>query len=462
MFVPFSEIDITAYDVIVVGSGPAGASLALQLEKNAKSVLVFETGLKDYDGDLQDQFSAISGRGHYGGSHWERHWVRAFGGTSSLWGGWCLPLAARTLDSWPISRSDLDPYYRKAVEFLKINSEILDFQTPMMDGFDYRPFSTDPAIRVLEDYGKAFESSTSVHVVLGVSVSELLFDESRNRLTGVSAVSLDQERRNLGLRPEQRLVLAAGAMGNAQIMLNSRNGTDVAVGNEYDQVGRYLMEHPHIYGCARAILPATWRFPERPGKFGMHADALVPSDALYSEFGGVDVSFGIRKVALNSGDSLENFVAEKLVGEGATAFEIDVRAEMPPDPDNRVELDFGQDPAGLPRLRTTCVVPSDTLLRIDNYLNLMGTKLADGDLGRLRLSNDVLYFNIEGGGHTMGTTRMGSNRRSSVVDGNCRVHGFDNLYVAGSSVFATGGFENPTLSIVALAVRLGDHLGGTA
>ena len=61
--------------------------------------------------------------------------------------------------------------------------------------------------------------------------------------------------------------------------------------------------------------------------------------------------------------------------------------------------------------------------------------------------------------HHMGTTRMGNDLASSVVDRNCQVHGIDNLYVAGSSVFSTGGSANPTLSIVALALRLADHLG---
>ena len=60
--------------------------------------------------------------------------------------------------------------------------------------------------------------------------------------------------------------------------------------------------------------------------------------------------------------------------------------------------------------------------------------------------------------HYMGTTRMGTRRRNSVVDADCRVHETTNLYVAGSSVFPGGGWENPTLALVALAARLGRHL----
>jgi choline dehydrogenase-like flavoprotein len=58
----------------------------------------------------------------------------------------------------------------------------------------------------------------------------------------------------------------------------------------------------------------------------------------------------------------------------------------------------------------------------------------------------------------MGTTRMHADPRQGVVDVNCKVHGVDNLYIAGSSVFPTGGYANPTLTLVALALRLADRL----
>ena len=62
--------------------------------------------------------------------------------------------------------------------------------------------------------------------------------------------------------------------------------------------------------------------------------------------------------------------------------------------------------------------------------------------------------------HHMGTTRMSSDAATGVVDPQCRLHGVDNLFVAGSSVFTTGGCSNPTLTLVALALRLSDHLKG--
>jgi choline dehydrogenase-like flavoprotein len=90
---------------------------------------------------------------------------------------------------------------------------------------------------------------------------------------------------------------------------------------------------------------------------------------------------------------------------------------------------------------------------------------------QLRLGTIVLVTGVDaegwptsmtGGKHHIGTTRMHADPRFGVVDPDCRVHGCANLHVAGSSVFPTSGYANPTLTIVALAVRLSEHLKRTA
>jgi choline dehydrogenase-like flavoprotein len=91
-------------------------------------------------------------------------------------------------------------------------------------------------------------------------------------------------------------------------------------------------------------------------------------------------------------------------------------------------------------------------------LRSLGQALIDTGKGRVRINNDRIYKQPAGGGHILGTTRMGESPSTSVVDRDCRVHGYDNLFIAGSSVFTTGGYANPTLTIVALALRLADRL----
>jgi choline dehydrogenase-like flavoprotein len=137
---------------------------------------------------------------------------------------------------------------------------------------------------------------------------------------------------------------------------------------------------------------------------------------------------------------------------------ITVRSEMLPSAGNRVFLTAERDRSGLFRPGVRCVLDARDLLNVEQTLRVLGGALMRQSKGRVRVNNDRIYKQVGGGGHTMGTTRMGASRATSVVDRDCRVHGYRNLFVAGSSVFPTGGYANPTLTIVALGLRLADRL----
>ena len=125
MFVT-DRFDAAAYDCFIVGSGPAGISLALALAKARKRVLVFESG--DADQPRIDLSNSI-GYGHYAGEYWNGHWFRALGGTSALWAGWCVTHRDIDLDNpavgarWPIARPALVPYWNAAAEILDRDPE---------------------------------------------------------------------------------------------------------------------------------------------------------------------------------------------------------------------------------------------------------------------------------------------------------------------------------------------------
>jgi choline dehydrogenase-like flavoprotein len=100
---------------------------------------------------------------------------------------------------------------------------------------------------------------------------------------------------------------------------------------------------------------------------------------------------------------------------------------------------------------------------ITRFGELIALEIGRAELGRVRLlepNQDGWWEGMRGSWHHMGTTRMHAEPSQGVVDADCRVHGIDNLYIAGSSVFTTSGFANPTLTIVALAIRLADHIKG--
>ena len=139
-------------------------------------------------------------------------------------------------------------------------------------------------------------------------------------------------------------------------------------------------------------------------------------------------------------------------------YRVVLRAEMAPSASNGVFLTNERNPAGLYRPMVRCAIGAGDFLSMEMTLRLLGESLIESQNGLLRINNHRLYGDISGGGHIMGTTRMGTSPRDSVVDRDCRVHGYRNLFVAGSSVFPTGGYANPTLTIVALSLRLADTL----
>ena len=156
-------------------------------------------------------------------------------------------------------------------------------------------------------------------------------------------------------------------------------------------------------------------------------------------------------------------MAEHLAGQHGKPFHhysCEVRAEMAPSASNEVFLTAERNAAGLYRPAARCVIGAGDFINVERTLRLLSDSLIASERGRVRINNERLYHRPTGGGHIMGTTRMGTSRADSVVDSDCRFHGYDNLFVAGSSVFPTGGYANPTLTILALALRLADTLAG--
>jgi choline dehydrogenase-like flavoprotein len=157
-----------------------------------------------------------------------------------------------------------------------------------------------------------------------------------------------------------------------------------------------------------------------------------------------------------AGDLWQRFVAETPI------LAVRIHPEVAPNPDSRVTLASGRDALGLQQARLDWRLSELDRRTIRRGLEVLGEELGRHGLGRLHLAPWVLEesFEVPGNGsyHHVGTTRMSDDRRQGVVDRHGLVHGMANLYIAGSSVFPTCGYANPTLTIVALALRLADWL----
>ena len=449
----------SAYDCLVVGSGPAGLTTATTLADRGRRVLMFESG---GEGAVQTDVSGAVGYGHYSGDYWNGHWVRALGGTSAVWAGLCTTLRDIDFDNpnvgvrWPIRRADLTPYYSRAAVLLDHDPALVDFERPVLADFSYRPFPIAGPTRFAEKYINRLRQPPGVDVALGCSVAGLAANPSRTLVESVDVFHHDSRlRRTLPLRPGQPLVMAAGGVGNAQLLLQPSPDSDVPVGNESGLAGRFLMEHPHFFSAGEVVMdePLDEYWPA--GNTGQGFHAVMPTDDLVRREGLYACNL---QCASKDGDHEMATWMTRSVGRPFFHYDMTARAEMRPSEQNRVFLTAEREPSGLLRPAARCVLDARDFQNVEDTLRLLGTSLLDSGKGRVRVNNDRIYRQVQGGGHTMGTTRMGTSRLNSVVDGDCRVHGYANLFVAGSSVFPTGGYANPTLTIVALGLRLAETL----
>ncbi len=143
------------------------------------------------------------------------------------------------------------------------------------------------------------------------------------------------------------------------------------------------------------------------------------------------------------------------------------RQEQAPNPNSRVTLSTEKDALGMPRAKLDWQLTELDKRSIRIFYQLLGQELGRSGTGRVQirdwlLSDDRTWPSfLSGGWHHMGTTRMHADPTQGVVDSDCRVHGLGNLYVAGAAVYPTAGSANPTLTLVALSLRLSDHLKTT-
>lgn len=448
------------YDAVVAGAGPAGLTLALTLAERDRRVLVLESG---GDGPPSDPASSV-GYGHFPGGYWNGHWIRALGGTSQVWTGWCPTPTPLDFDNpaigvrWPIEHASLLPYWRRAAPILDHDPAFVGFEAPCVPGFLYRPAPTAPPTRFADKFGAALRESSKIHIALGTSLAGLEPNAERSALASIALQHhATGQRRVLAVAPAQPVVLAAGGLGNAQMLLLPRADGGVSAGNESGVAGRFLMEHPQFNLAGEVVtdveLDRLW--PAGNTGTGMHV--LIAERDVAIEHG--LFGCGLQCSRKNADHEMARFVSREL-GRPCFHYEITVRSEMRPSEHNRVLPTVERDALGLPRLAARCVLGADDFRNPDHALRALGETLLRLGRGRVRVNNDRIYGPVNGQGHTLGTTRMGTERGSSVVDADLRVHGYANFFVAGSSVFPSGGFANPTLTIVALSLRLADTLTG--
>ncbi|MDW8342531.1 MAG: FAD-dependent oxidoreductase [Geminicoccaceae bacterium] len=514
-------------EVVVVGAGAAGVTVARELARSGREVLLIDGGAELPDPAIQalHELEAVGVPLRPG--HSPR--LREFGGTCNLWAGRAMRLTPEDLvarpsvpdGAWPIPWSELEALYPEAERILGL---------PGPGAFDpaswlaraspdeRRLFDPDRLVptvslwapkprRFARDFRHELASLERLRVLLRAQAVRLLQDESGVRVRAVALRVLGGPALEAVGR---HVVLACGGLENARLLLLSTDRDARGIGNAHGLVGRFFMDHPRaVWGRVElrpGVVLRLLRGRPVPGGKVQLGIALAPAlrrargllhhhatlEDEHSEYARERYDFAVRlgKRVLRRGHAGARFdfrgvsagrlpetiylltpkeilphplyrlmwaLRERLPRRPRPERLVVVHfCEQPPDAESRVTLGERRDALGLPLLRLDWRIQPSVVEGMRALEEELGERLARTGLGRLVPGSGEPRFTDAS--HHMGTTRMGVDPRTSVVDPDGRVHGMANLWIAGSSVFPSGGHANPTLTIVALALRLARRL----
>jgi choline dehydrogenase-like flavoprotein len=503
----------------VIGAGAAGITLARRLLAAGRDVILLESGGLDYEAPIAALNEGENlGEPYY---DLEDSRLRFFGGTTAIWGGRCAELDPIDLEKrdylphsgWPISWSELERYYDEARPFFDLPPRRPTADDVRAAGVPLPRFDRHQLRTPLWTFDRRFsrftyDSCADLHahpkcrIVSHATVTAIRPDASGRAIDSVEATSL----RGLKLDVRAKVfALAAGGIENPRLLLAS------GLGNEHDQVGRYFMEHPHARG-GRIVQAKAWpllnAFGRRHRIDGQDLAALIaPADTLQRQEGILNTSLtivarqpdGARQfVGMKAYNGVKHRLPPTRAGRalwmttkrtaawaqrhidparpwalhklGALEIALLVRAEQAPNPDSRVTLTDQRDALGVPRAALDWRLSDIDVRSVAILIQALGRELKRLGLGRVEpaewLTDGVREWRTDplisshpiGGYHHMGTTRMSADPHHGVTDADGRVHGLANLYVGGSSLFPTGSWANPTLTIAALALRTADKI----
>lgn len=504
------------YDIIVIGTGAGGGTIAHELAPSGQSILILERGdFLPRERENWDPEAVFAQKRYLAAETWydkddrpfapyTHYWV---GGNTKVYGAALLRMREFDFDevrhfggvspAWPISYADLEPYYTRAERMYSVRGERgLDPYDPPasapycapsvkpepriqelfedLTGLGCRPFPIPLGVRLdeggapyrlshFDGYPDLTEVKADSHVV---AIKPILKRRNVTLLTRAFAERINTDRAGrevtevVARRDGERLVfradtvvVACGAINSAALLLRSASDTHPrGLANSSDQVGRNYMTHQN--GCFLAVTQTA-----NPSQFQKHFGI---TDFYRGDPGPGGSPFPLGTIQLMGkpdrgtlewlrGDALPGVHLEDIARRTIDFF---LTAEDLPDPGNRVSL------RGDGSIRVA-YTPNNT-----EAYDRLAARLADllKRAERRRGRSDPVFLasrlGVSGVSHQNGTLRFGADPRTSVLDANCKAHDLDNLYVADGSFFPSSSAVNPSLTIMANAMRVADHILG--
>jgi choline dehydrogenase-like flavoprotein len=495
-------------EVCVLGGGIAGLILARRLAAGGKRVMLLEAGGLEFEERSQALYAAEMTAENHRGSNEGR--FRTFGGSSTRWGGQLMsltadifsPPAGSTGVPWPIGEEAITPYYSQVQEIFQLGT--LPFTGALLPALGHPAVALTPKLRLRYSKWSPFkrrnlantvgrECIENAQITVYTHANVVSLAGAGGRVT--HARVLDYGGREFMFRAE-RFVVCCGTVESSRLLLNSP-----AVRNAHDQVGRYFHDHVALHA---AILPpaALERISKRLGPFFaqgvLYTCKIEATPELQQEAGMVAVMahfivqepedsgigavrnllFSLQQGKLKdammknllpmlrgTGDVVRLLWASKVrkrrgISKRATV-RMNIEMEQRANAENRVRLSGELDALGLPRTVVDWRIGDSEYASAAKFARILQKEFAAEGFPELDWTPELLADGkpaMVDVYHAMGGLRMGTDPAVSVVDADLKVHGMQNLYVASCAVFPSGGSSNPTFTLMALTMRLADHL----
>lgn len=534
---PISARDKT-WKFCVVGTGPVGMTLALELERLGHEVLLLESGGAELDKSLETASHAeIADPDRH--APMEIAVCRALGGTSWTWGGRCV--AYDDVDwmdrefvpegRWPLSHEEIRPWYKRAAEVLLCGSDVfeLPYERTLTDGLtlDFIERWARES-KVILAHREHLLRSKRVQICLRATVTGLKFSAHSGRVESLTIAGAGS---GFQLRA-RHIVLAMGGVETTRFLLHVQQSRPEKFGGVDGPLGRYYMGH--LSGKIASIVfndPKTsadldfkldstgaWirrRFmlttetqlkhrvlntafwPDNPAFYDpSHKSGVLSGVFLALAFPptgrrllseairlahtgprpykvGAHLKNAILGAPRAAGDVCrilrDRFLRKPrkpgfLVPNRGGRYALHFHAEQVPQAESRITLTNESDEFGVKRAAIDLRFCAQDVESVVASHKLLDKALRANGIGRLEYLDppdqfaERVFAQASDGFHQVGTTRMGDDPSTSVVDCGLRVHGVDNLFVASSSVFPTSGQANSTMLAAAFAARLAHHL----
>ncbi len=488
------------YDICIMGSGPAAFALALQfIEQKVDPplrVAMLESSpavgfavQKLYDGA---NAGLLAGRQGWPTNYCLESRLRTYGGTSNHWGGWSWPLEASDLagepvpPSWPIAYGELLEYYQRAQRpIMQLGAFEYDNPQYWIDHSAFEletmPLPQDSPLRTRilqfngihfqQQYGALLATSRLVDVFRDANVTKLETEVSgdTNRIQAMVAQTIvNGQPGQTNYFTAKHFVLAAGAVATTRFLLLNK------LGNSSGHLGQHFMDHPYLNSATfrvhRENIPEgvfNFYFGKAnvdPDKRDLTLQSLpspgaAAPDAAATGSGATFIAGLVPKLDFLQEAGIASFRV-LLGGVGNAPGSIQTNIEPLPSSTGAISLSGRTDPVfGQPEVKVdwqlTASAEKTGKAMFEATQEALETLGYGSEFHIPQLDDDRVW---SPGLHPMGTTRMAACQEDGVVDANLSVFGTSNLYVTSSSTFPTAGYQNPTFTVCALALRLADYL----